>query len=101
MEMKDVLVSIISALTTSGIVGFLFWAYLTTKFENMKELIIRNDKRIREIERNSNEFVSRKDYSSARKEDKDNFAEQLRELKAEIRDMPERIALILKSFITK
>lgn len=99
--MKDVLVSIISALTTSGVIGFLFWAYITTKFENMKELIIRNDKRIREIERNANEYIQRKDYSTSRKEDKDAFAEQLRELKAEIRDMPERIAMILKSFITK
>ena len=90
---------LLTSLSTLTLVGILFWAWINARFKAAEEKDNENRARIRELEKNQHHFVEKNDHNEIRREDKEGIENQLREMRDDMREMPERIVSMIKQFI--
>ncbi len=99
VQSGSVFLSIISGLCSAGVVGFLFWSYLNSKFSMIDSQDKENRARIIKIEEKQTLFLAKEDYQEMRREERDLIERQISEIKKDIKDMPKNIVDLLKPFI--
>lgn len=92
---------LLTNLLSTGIVGFLFWAWLKSNLKFLEKQISENRARIIDLEKRQNVYVEKNTHDSIRKEDKEGVERQLAEMRKDIKEMPGKILEILKPFIEK
>lgn len=88
-----------TGLGSAAIVGFLFWAWLTSQLNFIKQENKENRARIISLEKQCATLISKDDHSDLRKEDKEMIEKQIAELKQDIKDMPGKILSTIKNFL--
>jgi hypothetical protein len=91
--------TILTSLGTASLVGFLFWSWINNKFKSLEDRDRESRSRIRELEKQANQTLTKDDHFDIRKEDKENLEKQINEIKADLKGMPEKIVNMLKPFL--
>lgn len=101
VQSGSVFYSIVSGICSAGVVGFLFWSWLNTKFSMIDNTNKENRARIIKIEENQHSFLAKDEYQEMRREERELIERQISEIKRDIKEMPKNIVDLLKPFINK
>ncbi len=95
-DTMNFLLQLCTSLGSAALVGWMFWTWITSKFNFMERTDAENRARIIELERKNAELLSKEDHYIIRKEDKDALERQISELRSDIKHMPERIVAMIE-----
>lgn len=91
--------TVLTSLGTATLTGILFWAWLNTKFDSFKTQMDDLKEKNRDLEKRHMEFLLKEDHHDMRREDKEGFENQLREMRKDIKEMPNQLMNMIKQFI--
>lgn len=91
----EFLSTVLTSLGSVALVGFLFWNLLNAKFSNQEEKIRDVAARVKELENQNREYVLKEDHHN----DKISMDRQLKEIRDDIREIPQQITNMLRQFI--
>jgi DNA-binding ferritin-like protein len=90
---------LLTSLSSAALVGFIFWAWLNSRFRFVERIMDEQRERIKDLEEKAAESMSKHDHHHIRKEDKEAIEKQLNDLRKDVKDMPHKIVDLIKPFI--